>query len=76
MLAAAQAGVACHSFLPNEVKQVIAGDGHASKAAMQNAVKSRLNLKQIPEPHDAADALALALCFALRQNVNRNQPRA
>jgi crossover junction endodeoxyribonuclease RuvC len=70
LLAAAQAGVATHSFLPNEVKQVIAGDGHASKAAMQNAVKSRLHLKAIPEPHDAADALALALCFALRQNLH------
>jgi crossover junction endodeoxyribonuclease RuvC len=71
LLAARQAGVPVHSFLPNEVKQVIAGDGHASKTAMQNAVKSRLKLKEIPEPHDAADALALALCFALRQNVNR-----
>jgi crossover junction endodeoxyribonuclease RuvC len=71
MLAARQAGVAVHSFLPNEVKQVIAGDGHAGKTAMQNAVKSRLKLKEIPEPHDAADALALALCFVLRQNVNR-----
>jgi crossover junction endodeoxyribonuclease RuvC len=71
MLAAQQAGTPVHSFLPTEVKQVIAGDGHASKAAMQNAVKARLQLKEIPEPHDAADALALALCFALRQNVNR-----
>lgn len=70
LLAARLAGVAVHSFLPNEVKQVIAGDGHAGKAAMQNAVKSRLHLKKIPQPHDAADALALALCFALRQNVN------
>lgn len=67
LLAAEQAGVPVHSFTPNEVKQVIAGAGHANKAAMQNAVKSRLKLKQIPEPHDAADALALALCLALRQ---------
>lgn len=72
LLGAAQAGVATHSFLPTEVKQVITGDGHASKAAMQNAVKSRLNLKEIPEPHDAADALAIALCFALRQQPKIN----
>jgi crossover junction endodeoxyribonuclease RuvC len=71
LLAAQQASVPVHSFLPNEVKQVIAGDGHASKAAMQTAVKSRLGLSEVPEPHDAADALALALCFALRQNLPR-----
>lgn len=71
LLAAQQSQIPVHSFLPNEVKQVISGDGHASKTAMQNAVKVRLNLKEIPEPHDAADALAIALCFALRQNVNR-----
>jgi crossover junction endodeoxyribonuclease RuvC len=71
LLAAQQSQIPVHSFLPNEVKQVVSGDGHASKEAIQNAVKARLYLKEIPQPHDAADALAIALCFALRQNVNR-----
>lgn len=71
LLAAQQSQIPVHSFLPNEIKQVVAGDGHASKEAIQNAVKSRLKLKETPEPSDLADALAIALCFALRQNVNR-----
>ena len=71
LLAAAQSNIPVHSFLPNEIKQVVAGDGHASKATIQNAVQMRLHLKELPEPSDLADALAIALTFALRQNVNR-----
>ena len=67
LLAAQQSDVPVHSFLPNEVKQVIAGNGHASKSAMQAAVKARLGLAAVPEPPDVADALAIALCFAARQ---------
>lgn len=70
LLAAQQSQIPVHSFLPNEVKQVVAGNGHASKAMIQNAVKARLKLSELPEPSDLADALAIALCFALRQNVN------
>lgn len=69
LLAAQQSQVPVHSFLPNEVKQVIAGNGHANKAAMQNAVKARLKLTAVPEPPDVADALAIALCFAARQET-------
>jgi crossover junction endodeoxyribonuclease RuvC len=69
MLAAQQAGVLVHHFTPNEVKQVVAGGGHASKATVQAAVKARLKLAAAPEPPDVADALALALCFAMRQRL-------
>ena len=69
LLAAQQSNVPVHSFLPNEVKQVIAGNGHASKSAVQAAVKARLRLDAIPEPPDVADALAIALCFAARQET-------
>ena len=69
LLAAQQSNVPVHSFLPNEVKQVIAGNGHATKAAMQAAVKARLKLAAVPEPPDVADALAIALCFAARQET-------
>ncbi len=69
LLAAQQSNVPVHSFLPNEVKQVIAGNGHASKSAVQAAVKARLRLAAIPEPPDVADALAIALCFAARQET-------
>lgn len=69
MLAAQEAGAQVHSFLPNEVKQVIAGNGHATKSEMQAAVRARLRLTSMPNPSDVADALALALCFALRQEI-------
>jgi len=67
LLAAAHAEVPVHSFLPNEIKQVVAGNGHASKAAVQAAVRTRLRLAAAPDPPDIADALAVALCFAARQ---------
>jgi crossover junction endodeoxyribonuclease RuvC len=70
MLAAQMEGVPVHSFLPNEVKQVVSGNGHATKSAMQAAVRSRLKLNVALEPPDVADALALALCFAARQQLS------
>lgn len=72
MLAAQQSGASVHSFLPNEVKQVLTGNGHATKAAMQAAVRQRLRLASAPSPPDVADALALALCFAARQEVGEH----
>jgi hypothetical protein len=44
------------------VKAVVAGYGHADKAQMQQMVRAILSLKEIPQPSDAADALAVALC--------------
>ncbi len=75
MLAAQQANVPVHAFMPNEIKQVIAGNGHATKTAVQQAVKSRLNLSTVPNPPDVADALAIALCFALRQSAEEKLNR-
>jgi len=64
LLAAAQASVPAHSYSPREVKCSVAGYGAASKQQMQQMVTSALRLKEIPEPADAADALAVALCHA------------
>lgn len=61
-LAAAQAGVPVHSYAPREVKASVAGYGHASKEQMQQMVRATLNLRETPQPSDAADALAVALC--------------
>jgi crossover junction endodeoxyribonuclease RuvC len=69
MLAAQEAGVRVHAFTPNEVKQVITGNGHAGKPAVQSAVRARLKLNAPLNPPDVADALALALCFAQRQEL-------
>ena len=70
MLAASEADLRVHSFTPNEIKQVVTGNGHATKTNVQAAVKARLRLKATLHPPDVADALAIAICFALRQNVN------
>ena len=64
LLAAAQASVPAHSYSPREVKASIAGYGAASKQQMQHMVSSLLRLTSVPEPADAADALAVALCHA------------
>jgi len=64
LLAAAQASIPAHSYSPREVKSSIAGYGAASKQQMQQMVTSALGLTEYPEPADAADALAVALCHA------------
>ncbi|MGB2672856.1 MAG: crossover junction endodeoxyribonuclease RuvC [Candidatus Acidiferrum sp.] len=62
LLAAAQRGVAVHSYSPREVKASVAGYGHADKRQMQLMVRALLEMTETPEPSDAADALAVALC--------------
>jgi len=62
LLAAAQRGVAVHSYSPREVKASVAGYGHADKKQMQLMVRALLQMTETPEPSDAADALAVALC--------------
>lgn len=64
LLAAAQASIPSHSYSPREVKASIAGYGNASKQQMQQMVSVQLGLREYPEPADAADALAVALCHA------------
>jgi crossover junction endodeoxyribonuclease RuvC len=62
LLAAAQHGVAVYSYSPREVKASVAGYGHADKRQIQLMVRALLSLSELPEPADAADALAVALC--------------
>lgn len=62
ILAAANAGVAVSEYTPLEVKQAIVGYGRASKEQVQRMVCMLLELDSIPQPDDAADALAIAIC--------------
>lgn len=62
LLAAAQAAVTVVEYSPSEVKQAVVGYGKAEKSQMQEMVRIILNLDQPPQPDDAADALAIALC--------------
>ncbi|WP_146459819.1 crossover junction endodeoxyribonuclease RuvC [Rubripirellula tenax] len=61
-LAAAKSGIEVAHFEPTKVKKVMTGNGRASKAQMQLAVKAHLHLSTVPEPADVADALAIAIC--------------
>lgn len=62
LLAAAQAGVPVSEYSPSEVKHAVVGYGKADKAQIQEMVRLLLNLRAAPQPDDAADALAVALC--------------
>jgi crossover junction endodeoxyribonuclease RuvC len=62
LLAAAQHDLEVHSYAPREVKASVAGHGHADKRQMQAMVRALLSMTETPEPADAADALAVALC--------------
>lgn len=62
LLAAAQNGVPVRSYSPREVKASVAGYGNADKSQMQLMVRALLGMSETPEPADAADALAVALC--------------
>jgi crossover junction endodeoxyribonuclease RuvC len=67
LLAAARHDVEVREATPNEVKVATAGHGSASKAQVQRMVQAVLGLAEIPEPDDAADALAIAICVANRE---------
>ena len=62
LLALAEAGVELAEYTPNEVKQAVAGFGGADKNQVQKMVQALLGLEEIPQPDDAADALAVAIC--------------
>ncbi|MHB9035170.1 MAG: crossover junction endodeoxyribonuclease RuvC [Armatimonadota bacterium] len=62
--AAAQRGIPVVEYTPPEVKQAVVGYGGAEKKQVQFMIQRILNLREIPKPDDAADALALAVCHA------------
>ncbi|MGC9454244.1 MAG: crossover junction endodeoxyribonuclease RuvC [Phycisphaerae bacterium] len=66
LLAARQAGVGVRHFAATRIKKSLTGNGHASKQQMQRAIQSVCSLKELPEPPDVADALAIALCAGRR----------
>jgi len=71
LLAAAQHGVEVHSYAPREVKASIAGQGQADKRQIQIMVRAILSMDAPPEPPDAADALAVALCHLQAEQTQR-----
>jgi crossover junction endodeoxyribonuclease RuvC len=71
MLAAVEAGVPVFEYTPAEIKRAVVGYGRAEKPQVQHMMKLILGLAEVPSPHDAADALAVAIC-----HVHATPPRA
>ncbi len=67
MLAAVEAGVPVFEYTPAEIKRAVVGYGRAEKSQIQHMIKLLLGLTEIPQPHDAADALAVAICHVHTQ---------
>jgi crossover junction endodeoxyribonuclease RuvC len=64
MLAAAQRGIPCFHYTPQQVKNAVCGNGRAAKAQVARMVAALLSLPAAPTPDHAADALAVAICHA------------
>ena len=62
LLLAEQRGLEIAEYSPRLIKQTIVGYGAAEKQQVQEMVKILLRMKTVPTPHDAADALAIAIC--------------
>jgi crossover junction endodeoxyribonuclease RuvC len=82
VLAAVQQGLPLIEYTPAEIKLALVGYGRAEKGQMQQMVKLLLGLGAPPSPHDAADALAVAICHAhsgssaLARRARRTLPRS
>jgi crossover junction endodeoxyribonuclease RuvC len=70
VLAAAQRGTPVAGYAATRIKKTLTGNGRAPKAQIQHAIMAELGLDRLPEPHDVADACAVALCHF---HLSRNQ---
>ncbi len=68
LVCAEKSGTELFEYTPLQVKQAVCGYGRADKKQIQAMVKMLLNLKEIPRPDDAADAVAVAICHAHSSN--------
>jgi crossover junction endodeoxyribonuclease RuvC len=65
LLCGMQAGLTIHEYTPMQIKQALTGYGRAEKKQIQEMVRVILQLKEIPKPDDAADALAAAITHSM-----------
>ena len=75
-LAGAQRGIPVLSYASTKVKKLVTGNGRAGKEQMQRAIARELGLAKPPEPHDVADALAIALCHYFATDGPVRGPRS
>ena len=64
LYAAEKCGSPLYEYTPSQVKLAVTGYGKAERRQVMDMTKRLLKLKAVPRPDDAADALALALCYA------------
>ena len=62
LLLGEKSNLAISEYAPRLIKQTVVGYGNAEKHQVQEMVRLLLRMKEIPQPHDAADALAIAIC--------------
>lgn len=67
---ATELGVPVVHYTPTQIKRQLTGSGRADKEQMQEAIMRELNLDKVPEPHDVADAMAIALCHYHNEAVS------
>ncbi len=71
LVTAVEAGLEVVEYAPLEIKQAVVGYGRADKHQIQQMVKILLGLRDIPQPEDAADALAVAICHIHSAEMKR-----
>jgi crossover junction endodeoxyribonuclease RuvC len=76
LLVAERAALEIHEYAPRLVKQTVVGHGSAEKHQVGEMVRLLLSLKSVPAPHDAADALALAICHFHHAQYQKRIARA
>src|SRR5919107_953516 len=74
LLVAERAALEIHEYSPRLIKQTVVGYGNAEKHQVQEMVRLLLSLKSVPSPHDAADALAVAICHFRHEPHSRLDP--
>jgi crossover junction endodeoxyribonuclease RuvC len=79
ILAAANKGLPIYYYSPAKIKKQITSYGQSDKQQVQEMVRVQLGLSELPQPSDAADALAVAMCHMqqrrLSQWVNEHTPK-
>lgn len=75
MIAATDAKLEVFEYTPTQVKRAVTTHGHSPKGQVQEMVRRLLKLPELPEPQDASDALATALCHQFLRDRGAPGPR-
>jgi crossover junction endodeoxyribonuclease RuvC len=70
LIAAAELELPCYQYSPLQIKQMVTSYGGSGKAQVQDMVRLQLELTEAPEPYDAADALATAICHVRQTHLS------